>query len=62
MFIVGAGGRKKNRRFDVGQFLGPSHKGFTRLSTEDDSAGELDPLNSDSEEDVEEYAAGSRKV
>lgn len=59
---MGSGGRHKNRRFDMGQFLGPSHKGFTKLSTEEDSAGELDPLNSDSGEDIEEFNSTDRKV
>lgn len=51
--------RNRNRRFNLGTLLSQK-KGFSRLDTDAASDQELDHLNSDS--DVEEYSATTRKA
>ena len=45
---------KRTKRFNLGGWLGRRHAGFNPVNTED--PGELDHLNSDSDE-VDEYSA-----
>lgn len=52
---------KRRRRFNLGDFLGRRHAGFNPVRTEDDSSGELDPLNSgsdnndDDDDEIDEF-------